>query len=208
MSEISDILNAEKFFALEKQLIAEGLGSDLHEFAEVKRRLVSPPHLSPDDFAREVFYVILAGGFSQKTAKKLWVKICAAIDAGDRDLYAIFKNKNKTNAILKVWDNREKFRDGFYTLSSAADKLAYLATIPHIGAVTANHLARNLGISVVKYDVWIQRLVSGQSSFPVQPEVKELADKMFARLEEETGLPRGYIDVVLWKACQVGLIKL
>ena len=207
MPEVSDILSAADFFALEKHLVEEGLGSDLHEFAEVKRRLIKPPLLSPEDFAREVFYVILASGFSQKTAKRVWGDICRALDAGDCDLDAIFRNKNKTRAILKVWDNRKEYRDGFYALSSADDKLAYLATLPHIGAITSAHIARNLGISVVKYDVWIQRLGAGQASFPIKPEVKEACDRMFARLEKETGLPRGYIDVVLWKACQQKLLR-
>jgi hypothetical protein len=31
---------------------------------------------------------------------------------------------------------------------------------------------------------------------------------MFAHLVGETGMPRGYIDVVLWRSLQQGLIKL
>ena len=31
---------------------------------------------------------------------------------------------------------------------------------------------------------------------------------VLAHLVHDTGLPRGYIDVVLWKASQIGLIKL
>ena len=201
------MLEIPNIYELEKSLIASGDGADLHDFAEVKRRLVSPPILSAEDFAREVFYVILASGFSQKTAKRVWGDICKALDNGDDGLLHIFNNVNKTNAIAKVWENRKAYRDGFYACEGEGAKLAYLATLPHIGPITVSHLARNLGISVVKYDVWIQRLAAGSSSFPIKPEVKAAADAMFDRLEKETGLPRGYIDVVLWKACQIGLIK-
>ena len=39
-------------------------------------------------------------------------------------------------------------------------------------------------------------------------EIKKSCDDMFAHLCQETGLPRGYIDVVLWKSCQVKLISM
>jgi hypothetical protein len=78
-------------------------------------------------------------------------------------------------------------------------------------------LARNLGENVVKYDIWIQRLgvaFSGMNlhnkidNTKLDQDVKKACDTMFKYLEVETGLPRGYIDVVLWKSCQNGLIKL
>ncbi|MBQ2017486.1 MAG: hypothetical protein II208_03110, partial [Alphaproteobacteria bacterium] len=39
-------------------------------------------------------------------------------------------------------------------------------------------------------------------------DVKAACDDMFAYLVRETGLPRGYIDVVLWKSLQQKLISL
>ena len=39
-------------------------------------------------------------------------------------------------------------------------------------------------------------------------EIKSACDDMFVHLVKQTGLPRGYIDVVLWKSLQQGLIKL
>ena len=96
--------------------------------------------------------------------------------------------------------------------------------MPHIGKITANHLARNLGENVVKYDVWIQRLgvvFAQQKQNPeckvhsadidngkLNPKIKLACDEMFEHLHQETNLPIGYIDVVLWKALQTGLIKL
>ena len=82
-------------------------------------------------------------------------------------------------------------------------------------------MARNLGEDIVKYDIWIQRLgnkfaeqtkginLSNKiDNGKLNTDVKLACDEMFAHLVSETGLPRGYIDVVLWKACQNGLIKL
>ena len=149
---------------------------------------------------------------------KIYEKIMNQVRTSGADfdtLIKIFNNKNKINAICKIWDNRNRVRDGYYQQSTLDDKLNYLQKLPHIGKITANHLARNLGEDVVKYDIWIQRLgcVFVNKNLPIDngnlsPEIKSACDDMFAHLCAETGLPRGYIDVVLWKSCQVKLISM
>ncbi|MCL2538262.1 MAG: hypothetical protein FWE52_02195 [Alphaproteobacteria bacterium] len=217
-------LSKETFFDLERRLKDAGLDSDSESFDVIKKRLLSPEMPSADEFARQAIYVILAGGFSQKTAKKIHAKVMDYIAANPvpkfDDIIKFLNNKNKMNAIIKVWENRQKYRDGYYALagSDLESKLSYLSSLPHIGKITANHLARNLGEDIVKYDIWIQRLgvafvgredlKSKIDNGNLDPDVKAACDEMFAHLVRETGLPRGYIDVVLWKSCQVGLIKL
>ncbi|MDR0516169.1 MAG: hypothetical protein LBH25_03905 [Fibromonadaceae bacterium] len=210
-------INAKFFFDIEKNIIDSGLGEDKDSFETIKKRLNKPPVLGAESFAEECIYVILAGGFRQKIAKRKLGEIMDFIYGGgnvcEENLFLIFKNVNKIRAIAKIWNNRKKLRDEFYELKTESEKLSYLAKLPHIGEITKNHLARNLGISNVKYDVWIQRLgiAFGKSNlkegFPLNDEVKKLCDKMFAQLEKATGLNKGYIDVVLWKACQIGIIK-
>lgn len=213
------IFSASWFFNLEKKLRIKGLDSDDKSFDEIRENLSHPKKLSADEFASTVAYVILAGGFSQKTAKRIHNIIMEKMPENPRidDLLKIFNNKNKINAIYKVWQNRRKYCDDFYALNDLDSKLKYLATLPHIGKITANHLARNLGENVVKYDIWIQRLgvVYGENSRLAQKidngkldtDIKKCCDEMFEFLSRETKLPCGYIDVVLWKSCQNGLIK-
>ena len=172
-------------------------------------------------------YVILAGGFSQKTAKKIHAKICNSLHANGAnidDLLLLFNNKNKINAIVKIWNDKDALCRTYYALHDFDDKIKFLESLPHIGKITANHLARNFGENVVKYDIWIQRLGldfarQNQSSkckvqsanidnSKLSPEIKKACDEMFAHLYSQTGLPIGYIDVVLWKGAQLGLIKL
>ncbi len=211
-------IDASLFFAVEKHIIDSGLGEDKDSFETIKRRLLEPPVLNAKEFAKECIYVILAGGFRQKIAKKKFGEIMNFINSGgevcEKNLLPIFGNANKIRAIVKIWNNRKGFRDGFYELKTEGEKLNYLAKLPHIGEITKNHLARNLGINNVKYDVWIQRLgiALGKSDlhegFPLNEEVKALCDKMFTEIGEATGLNRGYVDVVLWKACQSGIFFL
>ena len=196
------------------------MDSDAQSFDEILQNLTRREQLSPDAFADMCAYVILAGGFSQKTAKKIHAKIMEYVRANGADadaLLTLFNNKNKINAICKIWNDRAALCAGYYALATFDDKISYLQKLPHIGKITANHLARNLGEDVVKYDIWIQRLGCVYASNPalaaridngnLGDEIKKACDDMFAHLVKQTGYPRGYIDVVLWKACQTGLIK-
>ena len=209
------------FENLESQIRGIGADSDATSFDEIRENLASPKKLSPDEFAFMCAYVILAGGFSQKTAKKIHANVCEFLRSHGADvdgLLSIFNNKNKINAICKIWNNRGAVCGGYYRIDDLDGKLKYLGSLPHIGKITANHLARNLGENVVKYDIWIQRLgvvFSGNKKIAqyidngnLNPEIKSACDDMFEHLHKETGLPIGYIDVVLWKSCQIGLIKL
>ena len=212
------MFSSEWFFALESQLRAQGLDSDAQSFDEILQNMKQRKIYDADEFASHCVYVVLAGGFSQQTAKKKHLEIMTVLSAVGADyemLMHIFANKNKINAICKIWNFRKKFCDEYYVLDNLDDRLAYLQKLPHIGKITANHLARNLGEDVVKYDVWIQRLgcVFAGKDLPIDngnlsPEIKLACDDMFAHLVRETNLPRGYIDVVLWRSLQQGLIKL
>ena len=203
------------FGEIEKKINELRQNSDKDDFETIKEKLKNPPVLSPKDFAFEVIYVILAGGFSQKTAKKIFGKIYDLIKNRDKisagEIFELFHNPNKTNAVSKIWNEREFFCRNFYSQNCDDEKLNFLETLPHIGKITKNHLARNLGISVVKYDIWIQRLgiaLFGKNEtvkFPLDENVKEYCDKMFDNLQKETGFPIGYLDAVLWKACQIGI---
>ena len=206
------------FFDLDTRLRGAGLDSDAQSFDEILQNLRARKIYDADALAGHCIYVILAGGFSQVTAKKIYQKIMESLREFGADynrLIELFNNKNKVSAICKIWENRAEICNKYYTLKSLDDRLAYLQKLPHIGKITANHLARNLGEDVVKYDIWIQRLGCAfvGKKLPIDnaklsPDVKCACDDMFAHLVEQTGLPRGYIDVVLWKSCQVKLISM
>ena len=215
------MFSAKWFFDLDSKLRALGLDSDAQSFDEILENLNQRKICSPDEFAGNCAYVILAGGFSQKTAKKIHANIMQMVQKNGAcfdDLIKIFNNKNKINAICKIWERRQEFCNEYYKLSNLDDKLRYLQKLPHIGKITANHLARNLGEDVVKYDIWIQRLgvvyvkrpelVNKINNGDLCDDIKKACDEMFVHVCNETNLPRGYIDVVLWKSCQQGLIKL
>ena len=211
------------FENLEKQIRKMGVDSDAQSFDEIKSNLANPKKFNSTEFADMCAYVILAGGFSQKTAKKIHEKIVNVLHKNGADydtLISLFHNKNKISAICKIWNDKDALCREYYGIDDLDTKINYLSKLPHIGKITANHLARNLGENVVKYDIWIQRLgvayatqcadfrvqISDIDNGKLNPEIKDACDKMFEHLHQETNLPIGYIDVVLWKSCQIGLI--
>ena len=210
--------SSEWFFDLEKQIRNLGADSDAQSFDEIRENLAHPKKLTPTEFADMCNYVILAGGFSQKTAKKIHGVITEYLHkngANFDELFSLFHNKNKISAVCEIWNNKNALCRAYYGLHDLDEKLKFLSNLPHIGKITANHLARNLGENVVKYDIWIQRLGAKYTNKNLEidngklkPETKKSCDDMWAHLSRATGLPIGYIDVVLWKACQIGLIKL
>jgi len=221
MKQIKEI-SPSLFYYIQQILINSGNDSDNSSFAEIHERLYKPRIFTPDEFANEVFYVICVAGFKQTTAKKMCNKVIDFINKYPNPtvdgLLTIYKNKNKINAIVKVWNNRVQLHDEFYKLSNPEEKLNFLSKLPHIGNITKYHIARNLGINFVKYDIWIQRLgvaLYGNieyakivSNSKLNPEIKKMCDKMFSDLEAQINEKVGYIDVVLWKACQQGLLKI
>ena len=210
--------SSEWFFDLENKIRKMGADSDAQSFDEIRENLSNPKKLSPTEFSDMCAYVILAGGFSQKTAKKIHGNITEYLHkygAKFDDLFSMFHNKNKITAVCEIWNNKNALCAEYYGLHDLDDKLKFLSQLPHIGKITANHLARNLGENVVKYDIWIQRLGAKYvnknleiDNGKLNPETKRACDEMFVHLSHQTGLPIGYIDVVLWKSCQIGLIKL
>ena len=147
------IFSADWFFELEKQIRRMGADSDAQTFDEIRENLSHPRKLTPVEFADMCAYVILAGGFSQKTAKKIHGAITEYLhknNANFDELFAIFHNKNKINAVCEIWNNKNALCAEYYGIDNLDDKLKYLSKLPHIGKITANHLARNFGENVVK----------------------------------------------------------
>ena len=215
-------INAVVFNYLQVKMKMLGIDADRRSFAEIHRILNENVIFTPEEFAHECFYVVCVAGFKQDYAKAMCEKVINFIDKNDsfseEELLKIYGNKGKVRAIKNIWNNRKYYQQQFYNLKTTEEKVNFLGTLPYIGNITKNHLARNLGLNFVKYDIWIQRLgvaLYGTEDFiekvnntKLLPEIKYFCDLMFKKIQEETGEKVGFIDVVLWRACQKGLLKI
>jgi hypothetical protein len=222
MKEIEEIDYAT-FYHLQFILEQRNLDSDRKSFGEIRHCLYNERAFTPEDFAFECFYVICVAGFKQDYAKVACEKVINFIKSKNgvfevEDIIEVYRNKNKIRAIKDVWDNRKKYQKQFYSLKTDGEKVDFLGTLPYVGNITKYHLARNLGLNFAKYDIWIQRLavalygndmlLNKVNNSKIDPKVKELCDKMFFDAQKCTGEKIGFIDVVLWRSCQKGLLKI
>ena len=151
------------------------------------------PPASAEDFAREAIFVICNSGMKNTVARGIFNRVLAALARGDSARTA-FNHPGKARAIDDIWARREEYLAGFL---SAADPLEYCASIPWIGAITKYHLAKNFGAQVAKPDVHLQRLAALEGSTP---------QALCERLAQESGFKIATVDVLLWRACAVGII--
>lgn len=222
MEQIFEI-NSTIFNYLLFTLKNNNLDQDRVSFSELKNLLHNKKNFTPEEFAYETFYVICVAGFKQDYAKKMCQNVINLIEKQNGnitidDLSTVYGNKLKVKAIFDVWENRRKYCEYFYACKTNEDKLSFLGSLPFVGNITKYHLARNLGMNFVKYDIWIQRLGVGLygdeslcdkvNNSRLLPEIKKACDIMFNHIHEETGEMVGFIDVVLWRSCQKGLIKI
>ena len=113
------------FFDLESKLREMGLDSDEQSFDEILENLKHPKRVTPNQFAKNVSYVILASGFNQKTAKIKHKIIMDLLENNSKkdEILPVFKNESKIDAIIQVWNNRQSLCDGFYKCQSLEEKI-------------------------------------------------------------------------------------
>lgn len=146
------------------------------------------PARDADDFAERTIYVICNSGMAYAAGNAIYASCLTALQHGT-PITEVFKHPGKSAAIEHIWQNR---RTLFDTYNTADDPVAALGALPWIGAVTALHLAKNLGADVAKPDVHMERLARAE---------KTTTAKLCARLARQTGYRAATVDTVLWRAC-------
>ena len=152
------------------------------------------PCLSPEYFLSEYIWVVVNAGMKEQIARKIDKKITEAI-RNRQPISEVFGHKGKADAISKMITS---YRKVFSEFQKTTDKLAYLETLPWIGKITKYHLAKNIGvIDCVKPDRHLVRIAKEFGTTCVD---------MCKKLSDETGDKLVTIDVVIWRAANLGFI--
>lgn len=154
-------------------------------------------HLEPPPTAVamccEYVWVVLNSGMKNTVAQKIMDRVWPRLINGEA-ISEVFKHKGKVAAIEHVWKHRV---DYFACFKAATDVVGWCASLPWIGDITKYHLAKNLGANVAKPDRWLVRLADAE---------KTTVDQLCRRLAIATGDRVATVDVVLWRACAVGVL--
>ena len=149
-----------------------------------------------DTFATEAIWVIVSAGMKNQIAEGIFIRVMDALKSSLSPM-TVFHHPSKDRAIEWIWRNRLSLFETFRRAVSDEARVAFLRTLPWIGDVTKYHLARNLGLDFCKPDRHLVRIA--QSCFTTPEE-------LCARLAKETGDRIGVVDVVLWRAANLGII--
>lgn len=169
---------------------------------------VQPPETAIE-FAGEAIWVVCCSGFREQAARVTKAKVMAAIAAG-RSAIEVFPKSGKGRAIDVLWANR---LEHFANLRKLIDVnsppeiiIGFVATLPYVGGrILRYHFAKNIGIDCAKPDRWLCRLAGVPEDGPAETNFKASMD--YCRpLAIATGDRIAAVDVVLWRACNIGIL--
>jgi hypothetical protein len=149
------------------------------------------PVSDPLVFWQEFSWVVINSGMKNQIAEQIWRKVRPAVEGGG-SASEVFGHKGKAAAIDHVYANREKLLRQYL---AALDKVQFLRELPWIGNITCWHLAKNYGHDVAKPDRHLARIAGAEG-------VNELC----ARLAAGSGDRIATVDLVIWRAANLGLI--
>lgn len=182
------MMTLHRFRRLEAALRRRGFGPVIEWSENIQ------PAADADEFADRVVFVICSGGMNATVARRIYERCMGALRAGE-SATSVFGHPGKAKAIDTVWRAREELHNQYLT---SGDKLAYLETLPWVGPVLMQHLAKNLGHPIAKGDVHLVRLAGRDQT---------TAQRLCQHLARLTGYRVATIDSILWRACADGLLK-
>ncbi len=173
--------------SIKQRVIAAGYAKEIAWAENVK------PVRKRSVFLCEYIWVVINSGMKNQVAAKIYPRVLAAVQAG-QPVKTVYRHPGKAAAITYMCACiSRRFRE----YQQAADKLAYLETLPWIGRITKYHLARNLGLDVCKPDRHLVRIAKHYGT---------TSQDLCARLSRLSGDRIGVVDVVLWRAANLRLI--
>ncbi len=147
-----------------------------------------------DAFAAEYVWVVLNSGMKYRVAEKIAERVWDAFAAGNR-AQDVFGHKAKAEAIDAFWKNRDA---RFEEFQGETDVVAFCRSLPWIGPITCWHLAKNWGQDVAKPDRWLVRVAEAAG---------ETVDGLCRRLSRESGDRVATVDLIIWRGCELGVLK-
>lgn len=185
-------ISVSEFAAIKQAVIDAGYGADI----SWSEGITAPE--SSDAFAREAIFVICNSGMKHTIACVIFDKVMDAVGRG-QSARSVFGHPGKATAIDEIWHGRDTWFDRWMLEPATIEQqLALCQELPWIGEITKYHLAKNLGADVAKPDVHLQRLADASS---------ETVQGLCERLAAETGLRCATVDVILWRACAIGVVN-
>ena len=180
-------------------VIEQGFAWEIDWQAERRFDCIQEP-----EFLRESAWVVLSAGFRESVVRRLFDPLSKAFLEWQSAELINRRRQSCMLSALQIFDNRRKIiaildtaaivaESGFATIRRRIEEegVCFLQTLPYIGPVTVFHLAKNLGLPVVKPDRHMRRMARA-AGFPSPLELCEV-------IANRVGDPIQVIDIVLWR---------
>lgn len=161
-------------------------------------------HISESDFLREAAWVVLAGGMRESVIRGCFPRITDAFCNWSSAKEIVASRPLCVTQALLTFNHRKKIaaiadialhvtQVGFEQLRQALREqtTSYLQCLPFIGPVTSFHLAKNLGLDVVKPDRHLIRLARALDYLSPDQMCRDVASIVGDRLS--------VVDIVMWR---------
>lgn len=187
------------YLEAKSRVVESGFGNEIRWQAQV-----SPDGIDERTFLREAAWVILSSGMRESVIRDKFPAFskafcdwkCAMAIYRQRSICAdramsVFGHQGKIAAILALAEH--VYRNGFEAVERRlkAEGPEFLQRFPYLGPATSMHLAKNLGLDVVKPDRHLIR-ASRAARF-------ESPSAFCAAIAEEIGDRVAVIDIVVWR---------
>lgn len=184
-------MTVNKYLNIKEKLIELGYSNEIDYISFLK------PCDNAEDFFVSYLWVVINSGMKEQIARKIYERIVKAI--GDKiPIGNVFKHKGKIKAIKSGMENYKIWFLKYSERTNFNKQLEYLEKLPFIGKITKYHLLRNFGnLDFCKPDRHLMRIASQSNTTP---------QKLCEKLSEKTGDKIGVIDVIIWRACNLGII--
>jgi hypothetical protein len=195
-----DVMRALEFYECACKFVTD---SGLRHEIEWQRNLRFPD-FDETDLLREAAWVVLCSGFREATVRRLfdyislcfcdWESAAAIIESSSvcvRAASASFRNPAKLRAIVSIADSVNTQGFSGFKADVLASPIAALQRFPFVGPVTALHLAKNLGLEVVKPD---RHLVRASERFGFADPLQ-----LCRTISTACNEPLSVVDLVIWR---------
>ena len=180
-------MNKTTFWDLRQKIVNAGYGEEI-----AWQESVAEPETA-DEFMWQYIWVVISSGMKNQIARIIEQRIVKAYN-DNKPINTAFRHKGKVKAIEFMVANHDKLFEDYLEADS---RLEFLKSLPYIGDITKYHLAKNLGEDVVKPDRHLVRIAKQYEVTPLQ---------LCQNLVKETGYKLATVDLIIWRAANLGLV--
>lgn len=156
------------------------------------------------EFLQEASWVILSSGMKESIVRLKFDELASIFfywsntelivhnrNRCKKKALSIFNHEKKIESIIRIAEMVHK--NGFENIKNniRRDELDYLETLPYIGPITRYHLAKNIGLNVVKPDRHLVRIAATTN----HPTAYDLCNEISKHTKDSLNV----IDLVLWR---------